>query len=247
MIDLHCHILPGVDDGAATVMESCEMARLAVASGVTDVAVTPHCNVVRRFENYAGAELEWQINQLRWQFMEEDIPLRLHSGMEVFATPDLPELLAQQRLLTLGGSRYLLLEFAFGESPWFMEQMLEAVEAHGLVPVIAHPERYHCIQREPGQLFRWVQQERVVQVNKGSFFGMFGRSAARVAHWCLDHGCLHLIGSDAHSPYRRTTRLSDIYEVISDRTEPEMAAFLLEENPGDMLADKPVEPALAVF
>ena len=238
MIDLHCHILSGVDDGADTMEESCRMARLAAESGVTALAATPHC-APPQFANFAGAELERRFRRLRERLAQEKIPLRLHTGMEVFATPELPRQLNEGRLLTLGGSRYLLVEFAFGEDEWFAERMLEEVEARGLTPVIAHPERYYFVQDDPLVLRGWAGEGRVIQANKGSFFGMFGRRAARTAHWCLDQGCIHLIGSDAHSSYRRTPRMNEIYDYTAEFTAPEIADFLLRDNPAEILANRP--------
>ena len=247
MIDLHCHILPGVDDGSASEEESCQMARIAVECGVTELAATPHCNVPEQFENYASPGLAGRLERLQSRLDREKIPLRLHAGMEVYGTPALPQLLRRKKLLTLGGSRYLLIEFGFGESARLVEWMLEAVEDFGLTPVVAHPERYYFIQDDPLQLLCWAEKGRVLQVNKGSFFGMFGRRAARTAHWCLREGCLHLIASDAHSPYRRTTRLSDIYDYVSDVASLEIADFLLQDNPSALLEDRPVAPVLEKF
>ena len=247
MIDLHCHILPGVDDGSADEEESCAMARLAVESGVTDIAATPHCNAPDPFYNYADSALHARFARLRQRLERERIPLRIHEGMEVFTTPELPRLLDEGRLLTLGGTRYLLIEFAFGESEWFFDEMLAAVRARGLTPVLAHPERYTCVQDEPRLLRRWAREGTVLQANKGSFFGMFGRRAAKTAHWCLDCGCLHLIGSDAHSPYRRTPRLSDIYELVADAVSMETAQLLLHDNPAAILTGGTIYPAMAQF
>ena len=115
-----------------------------------------------------------------------------------------------------------------------------AVRARGLTPVLAHPERYTCVQDEPRLLRRWAREGTVLQANKGSFFGMFGRRAAAAAHWALADGCLHLIASDAHSPYRRTTRMSDIFDFTADFAAEEIADFLLRQNPADILANRPV-------
>lgn len=247
MIDLHCHMLPGVDDGAANETEALLMARVAVDSGVTDVALTPHCNVPEQFGNYYDHSLDQRFRRFKELLRQEDIPLTLHRGMEVFATPELPRLLDEGRLLTLGGSRYLLVEFAFGESPWFADDMLRQIRQRGLIPVVAHPERYYFIQDEPRHLLHWANEGYVLQLNKGSFFGMFGRHAAQAAHWCLDCGCLHLIGSDAHSPYRRTPRLSDIYDLVADTVSPETAQQLLRDNPAAILKGGTVYPAMAQF
>ena len=113
MIDLHCHILPGVDDGAATEDESCMMARLAVDSGVTALAATPHCGVPGQFDNFVDEHFLARFGALKAMLEREHIPLRLYTGMEVFVTEETPRLLRQGRLLTLGGSRYLLVEFGF--------------------------------------------------------------------------------------------------------------------------------------
>ncbi|WP_302658933.1 tyrosine-protein phosphatase [uncultured Dysosmobacter sp.] len=247
MIDLHCHILPGVDDGSASEEESCMMARLAVDSGVTAVAATPHCNVPGQFENVCSETLRRRFLRLHELLREQEIPLKLYTGMEVYMTPEVPRLLRQGKLLTLGGSRYLLVEFGFDESRQFAQRMLDALRGEGVTPVIAHPERYHFVQRERECLLRWADEGYALQINKGSLFGMFGSRAAHVANWCLGEGCLHLIGSDAHSPFRRTTRLADAWDYAADCDSPEIADFLLEENPSRILRDLPVQPVLAAF
>ncbi len=247
MIDLHCHILPGIDDGADIMEESCMMARMALDCGVTCIAATPHCNVPGQLDNYAGERLSESFESLRRELVAEGLPLRLCEGMEVFATPQLPELLDEGKLLTLGGSRYLLIEFGFDETERFVERMLGAVEERGLVPVIAHPERYYFVQDAPETLESWAAGGRILQLNKGSFFGMFGRYAAKTAHWCLERGCIHLIGSDAHSPYRRTTRLDDIYDYVADVAGLETAELLLNENPAKILEDRGIFTAFMNF
>lgn len=239
MIDLHCHILPGVDDGSADEEESCAMARLAVESGVTDIAATPHCNAPDPFYNYADSALHARFARLRQRLEREQIPLRIHEGMEVFTTPELPRLLDEGRLLTLSGTRYLLIEFAFGESEWFFDEMLAAVRARGLTPVLAHPERYTCVQDEPRLLRRWrgrgpyCRRTRAASSVCSAAGGRRGALGAR-------RRCLHLIASDAHSPYRRTTRMSDIFDFTADFAAEEIADFLLRQNPADILANRPV-------
>lgn len=247
MIDLHCHILPGVDDGSSSEEESCRMARLAVESGVTAVCATPHCNVPGCFDNYRTEALEERFLCLARLLGERDIPLRLYAGMEVYVTPETPRHLLEGKLLTLGGSRYLLVEFGF-EAPFsFAQRMLEEISAAGAVPVVAHPERYRFAQEDRGCLLRWIEAGWALQINKGSLFGRFGRRAARTAHWCLGEGCMHLIGSDAHSPYRRTPWLEDARSYVAEYTAPEIADFLLEENPRHMLENAPIRPVLAQF
>ena len=242
MIDLHCHILAGVDDGAASDEESCMMAQIAVDSGVTMVAATPHCNLRGYFDNYLTQALRDRFLHLDRLLKEQEIPLGLRAGMEIYMTPEVPRLLREKRLLTLGGSRYLLVEFDFdGSFPWAC-RMLRAVAEQEVVPVVVHPERYRFIQEEPERLFDWLEAGYVLQLNKGSFFGRFGRGAARTAHWCLRQGCAHAVGSDAHSPYQRTTRLSDIHAYLSEIASVAAADALLRDNPARILKNRPVRP-----
>ncbi len=247
MIDLHCHILPGVDDGAASDEESLAMARLAVESGVTAIAATPHCNLPGGPKNYADAALRDRFLHLHRLLVREGIPLRLYTGAEVYATPEVPALLRDRRLLTLGGSRYLLIEFGFDEPRSFVERTLGAVADAGLTPVAAHPERYYFLQDDPTPLRDWAARGWAIQLNKGSLFGLFGRGAGRAAQWCMREGCVHLIGSDAHSPYRRTTRLSDVRAHVARWSGPEVAALLLDENPAAILADRPIVSVREAF
>ena len=112
MVDIHCHILPGVDDGAPSMEDSLEMARMAADSGVTDIIATPHCNLPGNGpKNYRSASLRAAFSRLQQALDAEGIPLRIHPGAEVFCTPELPRLLDQRQLQTLGGSRSLLVDF----------------------------------------------------------------------------------------------------------------------------------------
>ena len=115
MIDLHSHILPEQDDGAQSLRDSLEMARMAVESGVTAMVATPHCNIPGVYDNYYDTKFEENYQRVCNALEAEGIPLQLLCGMEVFATPDLPEMLAEGKLLTLNNSRYLLVEFPFEE------------------------------------------------------------------------------------------------------------------------------------
>ena len=247
MIDLHCHILPGADDGAASEEESCLMAQLAAESGVTAIAATPHCNVPGHFRNYVSRELKDRFLTLEKLLRRENSAVRLYTGMEVYVTPEVPRLLRQRKLLTLGGSRYLLVEFGFDESLDFVERMLGELLEAGVVPVVAHPERYHFVQPQPACLLRWVELGCALQVNKGSLLGRFGRRSAHTARWCLGEGCVHLLASDAHSPWRRTPRLREAWEYAADFDSPEIADFLLRDNPRRILEDQPIRPVLAEF
>ena len=149
MIDIHTHILPGLDDGSQTLSDSLEMAELALESGVDTIIATPHSNQLGRFENFDLAHLKHVFSRLQQALQEEGIPLTLHLGMEIFASEDLCEKIQAGALLSLNRSRYYLVEFAFDEAPEFIGDILDGVLSVGAIPVIAHPERYFCVQNYP--------------------------------------------------------------------------------------------------
>ena len=183
MVDIHCHILPGVDDGSPSMEDSLQMARMAADSGVTDIIATPHCNLPGDGpKNYRSASLRAGFSRLRQALEQEGIPLGIHPAAEVFCTPELPELLDRRQLQTLGGGRYLLVEFYFDESAEFMEQCFHQIRTRGLTPVAAHPERYKTVQRDPYMVRRWVRPRVRIWVAAGARAGPRRRQRRPQSH-----------------------------------------------------------------
>lgn len=240
MIDLHTHILPGLDDGSPDLETSVLMAAVAAESGVTHLVATPHSNQRGAFENYASPALQVRFDCLRTAVHEAGIPLELSLGMEIFGTGDVLQLLHDGRLLTLGGGRYLLIEFGFHEDPLRIERLLDALLADGYWPVVAHPERYYGLQRMPNYLYDWANRGIVLQVNKGSLFGRFGRGAQALAAAMLERGLVGCVASDAHGPDVRTPDLAGAWDYLAERCSEELARCLLEDNPGRILRSEPL-------
>lgn len=238
MIDLHTHILPGVDDGSDSLESSLEMAELALESGVTTIVATPHCNMENTFENYNSSQLKDIYETLNSFFKEQGIELTVLRGMEIYGTDDVVDKIEKGLLIPLNNSRYYLMEFDFGADPIWIGDILESVLDTGRVPVIAHPERYYCIQDNPMILYEWMSQGCLSQLNRGSVFGSFGRHAKKAADILLENELVTCIASDAHSPYRRTTYMADIYDYMADEFGRKYAERLLFENPDRILKDK---------
>lgn len=241
MIDIHCHMLPGVDDGAEDMHDALEMARMAAAGGTKALIVTPHCNLPGAPEkNYASQALATQFALLQNAVLQAQIPLTLALGAEILCTPDLDILLRKALLPTLAGSRYLLAEFFFDESLEYMQDHLSCIAAHGLVPVIAHPERYSAVQCAPYVAEDWFSRGYVLQINKGSVLGRLGRHAAKTADYLLERGLAHVLASDGHSPEVRTPHMGALQEFLEDNCSASYARILLEDNPARILTDQPV-------
>lgn len=241
MIDIHCHILPQVDDGAGSMADAIELAWMASDSGVTAIVATPHCNLPEpQQKNYASVELAQRFALLQQAVRQEGIPLSILPGAEVLCTPEVPELYSQGKLLTLAGSRYLLVEFFFDEDLDYMDGMLSDIAARGAVPVVAHPERYEAIQRNPQILQRWFADGYVIQLNKGSILGRLGRRAEKCADWILSRGLAHTVASDAHSPLARTTQMSELEHYLAQVCTPEYCRILLRGNPERIITNKTI-------
>ena len=241
MTDLHCHILPGVDDGAEDMQEALDMARLAADSGVRAIVATPHCNLPQADEpNYLDASLLQQVSTFRQALQNAQIPIKIYAGAEVFCTPEIDDLLQERKLMTLAGSKYLLTEFYFDESPDFMEECSELIRARGFIPVIAHPERYEAVQHAPGLIQDWFLEGNIIQLNKGSILGKLGRRAEDAAAWILERGLAHTVASDAHGSHIRTPHMHAVRHHLEEAYAPEYARILLSINPGRIIRDQKV-------
>lgn len=235
MIDIHAHILPGLDDGAPDMDTALAMAEMAVESGVTAVVATPHCNMPGRFENYWDSFLHGEIETFQQTLQKSGIKLAIVSGMEVFGTLDTPDLLRKGKLATLGGSRYLLIEFPFEGYAQQATEILCAILAMGYRPVVAHPERYRYTQDNPTLLNQWLDIGCLMQLNKGSLLGRFGRTAQMLALSMLNRGFAVAVASDAHSSFVRTTWMLEMWEFLCEEYSEQTAQLLLEDNPRNIL------------
>lgn len=242
MIDLHVHILPGLDDGARTMEDAIEMAALAMESGVKRLVATPHSNQRGRFENYDSEMLRQAYGQLQQALHTEGLSIPVDLGMEIFASEDLKEQVAKKRLFGLGCSQVYLMEFPFEAEPMWIGQRLEDMMDLGVRPLMAHPERYFCVQEYPGLVYDWIQLGCLTQLNRGSAFGRFGRQAKLAAEHLLDNDLITCIASDAHSPYMRTTYMEDIRNYIEEQYGENTAYRLLCDNPKRILDGGRIAP-----
>ena len=246
MIDIHLHILPGVDDGSPDLESSLEMAQLALDSGVQRVIATPHCNLPETScLNTKGVQM--QVTRFRSALEQAGIPLGVYGGMEIFGTPQTAQRLQHGQLCTLAGSRYPLIEFPFTGYAQEATEILDSVLQLGLRPIVAHPERYRYTQSDPRLLNLWVEMGCLLQINRGSRFGRFGRHAEALAHGLLERNFVSFVASDAHSPTMRTPWLRDAAEFLLREYPKEMAWALLEENPRRVLENQKIDKSEPIW
>ena len=226
--DIHTHILPGVDDGAQTMEDALEMLKNAVASDVEVLAITPHCNRPDTVENY-GDRLQQRFLQL--QEAAAGLPVKLVSGAEVYVTPELPQLLRQGKLPTIHHGKYLLTEFFWNFPAEQFEETLQEIIDCGCVPLIAHPERYEAVCKNPEIVEQWLDMGCHLQVTAGSILGEYGKKVKQTSTFLLKNDFVCCVASDAHGVTHRSNFLLEIQSYLTLYYSKQYAKMLLWDNP----------------
>ena len=229
MIDLHCHILPGIDDGAADLGTSLQMARAAVADGVTTIACTPH--ILPGLYHNTGPRIREATSQLQAALDQHHIPLRLVTGADVHLTPGLTTGLRSGHLLTLADSRYVLIEPPHHVAPVKLGDAFFQLVVAGYVPIMTHPERLSWVEAHYPALKRLIRTGVLMQITAGSLAGTFGRKAQYWGNRMLDEGCVHVLATDAHDMERRAPDLGKGCELALKRVSSTEVEHLVQTRP----------------
>ena len=243
MIDVHLHILPGVDDGPATLGDALSLARSLVQEGVRVAVATPHYN--DEYPQRPACEIRERVGNLQRELDRYAIPLRLLTGHEVLIQPGLAADVQNGRIATLNGSRYLLLEL--WNSSWMpeTERVIFELRVLGVVPLLAHPERYVAIQQDSNRLKALIEQGVLAQLTAGSLVGMQGKTARKCAEMLLKRGLIHCIASDAHGPGRRPPSILQGIQAAERIVGRVQVGQLIEAYPVAMLQNRSLDVVVA--
>lgn len=233
MIDLHSHILPGIDDGARALEDSLAMAQIAVNDGIRTMACTPHIYPGMYMND--GPGIEQARAALQAELDQHGIALQLVTGADVHLVPGLLEGLRSGAVPTLHGSRYLLLEPSHTSPPPRFEDSVFSLVAAGYTPIITHPERLTWVDSHYPVFLRLIEHGAWMQVTAGALTGMFGRKAQYWGERFVGEGHTHLLASDAHSYGRRRPELSPALEVARRLVGAEEAMRLVQQRPQAVL------------
>jgi protein-tyrosine phosphatase len=226
MVDIHCHILPGLDDGPDSFEEALQMGEMAIADGITHVVATPHASDKFRFDPIL---VQKRRNEMQAQLGDR---LTLATGCDFHLSfENLQDLREHPARYTISQKNYLLVEFADFAIPPTIDETLHQLQLAQLSPIITHPERNGLIRAQPEKLYRWVHQGCYVQVTAQSLLGRFGQSTQRLVEAWLDEDRIHFFASDAHNVHSRPLRLREAYEVVAKRRGEEVARALFRDNP----------------
>jgi protein-tyrosine phosphatase len=235
MVDIHSHILPGLDDGAQTIEESLEMLDIAAASGTTDIVATPHANGEFRFDPDRVQQLFQDLSR------RKAASIRIHLGCDFHLTyANLLNAIENPSKYTINHHQYLMVELPDLIALTAVKSAINQLIGVGIVPIITHPERNRSLQPELRELERWTASGGRVQVTAQSLLGRFGSAAQRAAGSLMDGNYVHFIASDAHDCVDRTPDLSTAYNYVAAKYGAQRADALFIHNPGATLQGAPL-------
>lgn len=239
MIDIHAHILPGLDDGPSTVEEAVQMARLAVEDGLRTIVATPH--------SLNGLYINWREDILaacesfNRGLRKHQIPMVVLPGSEIYLCPEMLEELDKGRLMTLNDTgRYLFLEIPDSFVPQTLIHLINQLRSRGIIPILSHPERNRPIQRNVDLLGELIAAGALSQVTGTSLMGGFGRRAQRCTKRLIDRQMAHFVASDAHSLKGRPPVLHTVFERLTSMTGVAGAEKMMLEAPQAVVDGRPV-------
>ena len=227
MIDIHCHILPGLDDGAKNLSNSIQMAKQAVEQGIRTIVATPH-HLNQQYENPREIILD-KVEELNKALQEEQINLKIVPGQEVRIHGEMIEGFEAGEIQTVNDSQYVLMEFSSSHVPRYTDKLFYDLQLKGLIPIIVHPERNSEIVERPEILYQLVMKGALTQVTAASICGDFGKRIKQFSLQLIEANLTHLIASDAHNTSSRSFKLREAYDIVKAKYGKEQL-YLLHEN-----------------
>ncbi|MCA0991370.1 tyrosine-protein phosphatase [Guptibacillus hwajinpoensis] len=238
MIDIHCHILPGIDDGAKDLNDSLEMARQAQSQGITRIVASPHHKNGTFDNNFQ--DIVTEVNRLNKELTREGIDIEILPGQEVRIYGEMEEDLDVDLLTVNNSGVYMLIEFPSSHLPRYANKLLFDLQLKGIVPIIVHPERNREIMEDPSKLYRLIKEGSLSQVTASSVTGRMGKKIKKFSLDLLSHNLAHFVASDSHNTTTRPFDLRDAYDVV----EKELGMskrYEVQENPEEMIKGKMID------
>ncbi|QJX64163.1 tyrosine protein phosphatase [Niallia circulans] len=228
MIDIHCHILPGVDDGPKILEESLNMAKLAVQEGIKTIIATPHHK--NNQYNNLKSKISLSVNDLNTALKQENIPLKILPGQEVRIYGEVIEDFYKEEILTLNFSRYLFIEFPSSSVPRYAERLLYELQTEGIIPIIVHPERNKELQEKPHLIYNLVKNGALTQITASSLVGYFGKSVKKFSEQLIENNLTHFVASDAHNINNRSFKMKEVFNLIHNEFGSDYVDLFLENS-----------------
>ena len=238
-VDIHCHILPGVDDGSQTPEETKAMLQKAWDEGIQIMVATPHYHKQRGKNDIEL--IKKQLLLTRKLAKEVNPKMQICLGMEIYYGEDVPELLKEGRVVSIRKSRYILVEFSPGDEFQYILNAVRKLQMSGHTVIIAHIERYNCLRKDISNVEYLREMGAYLQVNTGSITGSYGRSVKKLLREVLKAHLVQLVGTDAHGSERRTPKMQEAYKEVVKRCGEEYADQIFGQNAKKVLRNEEID------
>ena len=238
MIDIHCHIVPNIDDGAKNLEDALEMAHIAYAEGIRKIVNTSHYHP--SFEYTKGKELFKRIKEFNETLKSNNIDIEVFVGNELYYSEDIIDIIEKKEFYTLNNSKYLLIEFPPIRFPKNLVDIIYEIKIRGYIPILAHVERYKEVQENINLIYECINEGALIQVNSSSIMGKNRKEAEKTSKILLDNNMVHFIATDAHSSEKRRPIIDETYNYVADKYGEELAEILFVENPSKVIKDEDI-------
>lgn len=239
MIDVHSHIIPKIDDGCPNLEESYAILEEAIKAGFTDIISTSHY-IEDYYETNSKDRHAW-VEAMNKVNKENNMQVTLHSGSEIYVTPKLVELIKEKQVGTLADSRYVLFELPMNSNIKNLDEIIFEIQSHAMVPVIAHPERYAYVQKDPNCLLPYLEKGVLFQANYGSIIGIYGKHARNTVKQLLQADMIHFLGTDVHKKQTIYTQMDEIMIQLENNISREKIEELSTKNPEKILKNEEIQ------
>lgn len=227
-IDIHSHILPGVDDGSRSMEQSLEILKKASENGISKIILTPHNKAEHRNVSVEG--IHRRLDELQKAALDREIPVTLYPGTEIFYRDGVVEMLEEGELCTLAGSRYVLVEFLPLEQFAYIRAAIYELVSGGFVPVLAHVERYACMASSMDNVRHAIDRGALIQINASTVTGGMGLKGKQIVKKMLKEHLVHFVATDTHDEGRRGPNMKDCAQYLSKKFGDDYAAEILHDN-----------------
>ena len=239
MIDFHSHIVYDVDDGSQTIENSIKILKRAEKAGFHSIILTPH--YMEDYYEYSKDQIKERIEELENICEEENINIKLYQANEIYITNRMVDLLDKEIASSINDSRYVLFELPMNDEPANLLEVMYSLLENGKVPIIAHPERYVYIQKDPNKLLELIENGVLFQTNYGSILGQYGKEIQKTAKLLIENNFIHFLGTDVHKTGRIYQDIEEIKKQLRKIISEEKILELTEKNAEKVIKDEEIE------
>ncbi len=238
MIDIHCHIVPNVDDGAKDLDDAVKMAKIAYNEGIRKIINTSHYHP--NFNYIKGKELLGRVKDFNNILKLNNIDIEVFIGNELYYSEDIIEIIEEKEFYSLNNSRYLLIEFPPLNFPKNILDIIYEIKIRGYIPILAHVERYKKVQENVNLIYECINEGALIQVNSSSIMGKNGIEMKKVSDILLYNNMIHFIATDAHSSTRRRPIIKETYDYVVKKYGSKKAETLFIQNPSKVINNEEI-------